>query len=96
MSMKLNEVKKRILPISESVKKGFESETKITDFEILKSLASDENGHLFLVRHKETKAEYAIKAFDKRTDFNMSAFHDKIEEIYKVHHKNILKIFWSF
>ena len=37
MSMKLNEVKKRILPISESVKKGFESEAKITDFEILKS-----------------------------------------------------------
>ena len=46
MSMKLNEVKKRILPISESVKKGFESEAKITDFENLKSLASDENGHL--------------------------------------------------
>ena len=38
MSMKLNEVKKRILPISESVKKGFESEAKINDFEILKSL----------------------------------------------------------
>ena len=78
MSMKLNEVKKRILPISESVKKGFESEAKITDFEILKSLASDENGHLILVRHKETKAEYAI------------------EEKYKVHHKNIVKLFGHF
>ena len=70
MSEELNSVKNRFLPIPESASKGLEHEAKITDFEILKELGSGSFGNVYLVKHKETKAEYAIKAIDKRNSTN--------------------------
>ena len=99
MSEKLNKVKNRFLPIPESVEKGLEHEAKITDFEILKELGSGSFGNVYLVRHKETKAEYAIKAIDKRNKTNLEEypyFRREIEVMYKIHHPNIVKLFGHF
>ena len=97
MSGKLNNVKKRFLPIPENVSKGLESEPKIIDFEILKKLGSNtkiSKGKTFLVRHKITKAEYTIKAIDKSNP--KIIFIEKAEIIYKIHHPNISKLFSFF
>ena len=97
MSGKLNNIKNRFLPIPENVSKGLESEPKITDFIILKELGSGSKGRTYLVQHKVTKAEYAIKAIDKRDRKNFDEnFKEKVELIYKIHHPNITKLFSFF
>ena len=58
---KINKVKNRFLPIDEAVLKGLEPEPKISDFEILKELGAGSFGRVYLVTHKITKAQYAIK-----------------------------------
>ena len=65
-----NNVKNRFLPIPETVAKGLEPEPKITDFQIVKELGAGSFGHVYLVTHKATKAQYAIKAIDKRNKEN--------------------------
>ena len=97
--MELNNVKNRFLPIPESAQKGLEREVKITDFDILKELGSGSFGNVYLVRHKVTKAEYAIKAIDKRNKTNQEEkpyFRREVEVMYKVHHKNVVKLFGHF
>ncbi len=47
--------------MQESAVKGLEHEAKMTDFEILKELGSGSYCIVYLAKHKETKAEYAIK-----------------------------------
>ena len=99
MSEELNNVKNRFLPIPESASKGLEHEAKITDFEILKELGSGSFGNVYLVRHKETKAEYAIKAIDKRNKTNQEEkpyFRREVEVMYKIHHPNVVKLFGHF
>ena len=99
MSDQLNNVKNRFLPLSESVSKGLEHEAKITDFEILKEIGSGSFGNVYLVKHKETKAEYAIKTIDKRNKINqevMPYLKRGVEVMYKVHHPNIVKLFGHF
>ena len=97
--MELNNVKNRFLPIPESAQKGLEREVKITDFDIIKELGSGSFGNVYLVRHKVTKAEYAIKAIDKRNKTNQEEkpyFRREVEVMYKVHHKNVVKLFGHF
>ena len=97
--MELNNVKNRFLPIPESAQKGLEREVKITDFDIIKELGSGSFGNVYLVRHKVTKAEYAIKAIDKRNKTNQEEkpyFRREVEVLYKVHHKNVVKLFGHF
>ena len=99
MSEDLNNVKSRFLPIPESAAKGLEHEAKITDFEILKELGSGSFGNVYLVRHKETKCEYAIKAIDKRNKTNQEEkpyFRREVEVMYKIHHPNVVKLFGHF
>ena len=99
MSEELNNVKTRFLPIPESAAKGLEHEATITDFEILKELGSGSFGNVYLVRHKETKAEYAIKAIDKRNKTNQEEkpyFRREVEVMYKIHHPNVVKLFGHF
>ena len=99
MSEELNSVKNRFLPIPESASKGLEHEAKITDFEILKQLGSGTFGSVYLVRHKETKVEYAIKAIDKRNKTNQEEkpyFRREVEVMYKIHHPNVVKLFGHF
>ena len=97
--MELNNVKNRFLPIPESAQKGLEREVKITDFDIIKEWGSGSFGNVYLVRHKVTKAEYAIKAIDKRNKTNQEEkpyFRREVEVMYKVHHKNVVKLFGHF
>ena len=92
-------VKNRFLPLSESVSKCLEPETKINDFEITKELGHGAFGNVYLVIHKETKAQYAIKAIDKRNKNNVDEkpyFCREVEVMYKVHHPNIVKLYGHF
>ena len=95
----LNNVKNRFLPISETISKGLEPETKISDFDIKKELGSGAFGHVYLVVHKQTNAQYAIKAIDKRNKMNVEEtpyFKREIEVMYKVHHPNVVKLYGHF
>ena len=97
--IEINKVKNRFLPISESVAKGLEPEAKITDFQIIKELGAGSFGHVYLVTHKATKAQYAIKAIDKRNKANQEEkpyFRREIEVMYKIHHPNVVKLYGHF
>ena len=97
--IEINKVKNRFLPISESVAKGLEPEAKITDFQIIKELGAGSFGHVYLVTHKVTKAQYAIKAIDKRNKANQEEkpyFRREIEVMYKIHHPNVVKLYGHF
>ena len=99
MSVQLNNVKNRFLPIPESVKLGLEREVMIPDFDIIKELGSGSFGSVYLFRHKETKAEYAIKAIDKRNKNNQEEkpyFRREVEVMYKIHHPNVVKLYGHF
>ena len=95
----LNNVKNRFLPIPETASKCLEPEAKITDFEIVKQLGAGSFGHVFLVVHKVTKVQYAIKAIDKRDKTNQEEkpyFRREIEIMYKIHHPNVVRLFGHF
>ena len=97
--IQINNVKNRFLPIPESVTKCLEPEPKITDFQITKELGAGSFGHVYLVSHKTTKAQYAIKAIDKRNKANQSEkpyFRREIEVMYKIHHPNVVKLYGHF
>ena len=97
--IEINNVKNRFLPIPESVAKGLEPEPKITDFKIIKELGAGSFGHVYLVRHKVTNADYAIKAIDKRNKANQEEkpyFRREIEVMYKIHHPNVVKLYGHF
>jgi aurora kinase len=99
MNPQLNSVKTRFLPIPESALKGFEREAKIQDFEIIKELGVGSFGNVFLVKHKGTQAEYAIKAIDKRSKANEEEkpyFKREVEVMYKIHHPNVVKLYGHF
>ena len=99
MTAQLNNVKNRFLPIPESAKLGLEREVMLPDFDIIKELGSGSFGNVYLVRHKETKAEYAIKAIDKRNKNNQEEkpyFRREVEVMYKIHHPNVVKLFGHF
>ena len=94
-----NNVKNRFLPLPETVAKGLEPEPKITDFQIIKELGAGSFGHVYLVTHKGTKAQYAIKAIDKRNKTNQEEkpyFRREIEVMYKIHHPNVVKLYGHF
>ena len=95
----LNNVKNRFLPIPEAVLKGLEPEPKIQDFDIQKELGNGSFGRVYLVTHKKTKVQYAIKAIDKQNKTNIEEkpyFRREIEIMYKIHHPNVVKLFGHF
>ena len=98
--MELSNVKERILPIQESAIKGFERETKITDFEILRQYLSNSVKNVYLVRHKETKSEFIIYAIDKINgeinNESIGCFRREVENMYKYHHNNLVKLYSHF
>ena len=98
--IKLNNVINRFLPINESVKFGLEREPNIEDFILMSDLGyKDTFDHTFLVFHKITNAKYTIKAVDKRNKNNSKEcpyFKNGIEELYKINHKNLAKIYGHF
>ena len=98
-AVKQNNVINRVLPITESVLKGLESEPKITDFTLIKELGVGSFGRVLLVQHNVTQAQYAIKAIDKRNKENleeMPYFRREIEIMYRIHHPNVVKLYGHF
>ena len=100
MKGELNKVANGFLPIPERVSKGLENEAKINDFELIKELGSWTFGDVYLARHKETKAEYAIKYIDKSktTIYNQEEqlFRRIVEVMCKINHPSIVKLFGYF
>ncbi len=98
MSDKFNNVENSFLSKPESDIKGLEHKAKITDFEILTDLGPGTYGKVYLAIHKETKAEYAIKVIDlnKNEIDDKKNFRRAVEDMYKIHHPNIVKLFGHF
>ena len=95
----INNVLYRLLPITKSVELGLESEPKKTDFTFLKELGSGSFGRVFLVQHKKTNAQFALKTIDKRLlvdEEEKANFLREVEIIYKIHHPNIVKLYGHF
>ena len=95
----LNDVKNRFLPLPRSAAEGLEHEAQKSDFEYLKELGVGSFGQVYLVKHKKTKAIYAIKSIDKRDDQNLEEkanFSREVEIMYKLNHPNIVKLYGHF
>ena len=94
-----NKVKNRFLFLAPSVEAGLENEAKFNDFEIKSMLGEGSFGKVYLVKHKKTGANYAIKAIDKRNKNNQEGkpyFSREIEIMYKVTHPNIVRLYTHF
>ena len=94
-----NSVSNRFLPITKSVELGLESEPKISDFTIIKELGTGSYGRVLLFQHNKTKAQYAVKAIDKRQQINAQEknhFLQEVEIMYKIHHPNVVKLYGHF
>lgn len=95
----LNDVKNRFLPLPRSAAEGLEHEAQKSDFEFLKELGVGSFGQVYLVKHKKTKATYAIKSIDKMDDQNLEEkanFSREVEIMYKLNHPNIVKLYGHF
>lgn len=96
----INKVKFRLLELwPPSVKGGFENETQISDFDNLIKVGEGSFGVVFKAVYKKTGAVYAIKAIDKKNKTNQegrSYFKREIEIMYKVRHKNIVRLYTHF
>ena len=97
--IKINPVKNRFLPLSESVIKGLEPEPTIKDFKIQKEIGNGSFGRVFLATHLKTNVDYAIKIIDKRNKTNIEGkpyFRREIEIMYKIRHPNCVRLFGNF
>ena len=95
----LNDVKNRFLPLPRNAIEELEHEPNISDFEIKKELGIGSYGKVYLVNHKKTKAEYALKIINKLDVMNLeekSYFNREIEIMYKLDHPNIIKLYSHF
>ena len=95
----LNDVKNRFLPLPRNATEGFEHEPNLSDFEIKRELGIGSYGKVYLVNHKKTKAQYALKIIDKTDIFNQSEktyFNREVEIMNKLNHPNIVKLFSHF
>ena len=95
----LNDVKFRFLSLPKSATEGLEHEPKKSDFNIIKELGMGSFGTVYLVSHKKTKAQYALKAIDKTVEENLEEkanFNREVEIMYKLNHPNIVKLYGHF
>ena len=95
----LNDVKSRFLSLPKSATEGLEHEPKKSDFNIIKELGMGSFGTVYLVSHKKTKAQYALKAIDKTLEENLEEkanFNREVEIMYKLNHPNIVKLYGHF
>ena len=94
-----NDVKHRFLPLLRSATEELEHEPNISDFEIKRELGIGSYGNVYLVNHKKTKAEYALKIINKLDQLNQqdkAYFNREVEIMYKLNHPNIIKLYSHF
>ena len=95
----LNPVKNRFLPLPRSAVEGLEHEPTIDDFTVIRELGIGSFGTVYLVAHKKTKAQYALKVIDKNLQDNIEekdSFCREVEIMYKLNHPNIVKLYGHF
>ena len=95
----LNNVKSRFLPLPRNATEELEHELNMSDFEIKKELGIGSFGKVCLVKHKKTKAEYALKIINKLDKINQedkAYFNREVEIMYKLNHPNIVKLYSHF
>ena len=95
----LNNVKSRFLPLPRNATEELEHELNMSDFEIKKELGIGSFGKVCLVKHKKTKAEYALKIINKLDKINQedkAYFKREVEIMYKLNHPNIIKLYSHF
>ena len=95
----LNAVKNRFLPLPRSAVEGLEHEPTIDDFTVIRELGIGSFGTVYLVAHKKTKAQYALKVIDKNLQDNIEekdSFCREVEIMYKLNHPNIVKLYGHF
>ena len=95
----LNDVKHRFLPLPRNATEEYEHEPNITDFETKRELGIGSYGKVYLVTHRKTKAEYALKIIDKLDSLNQKEknyFNRELEIMYKLNHPNIVKLYSHF
>ena len=95
----LNSVKNRFLPLPKSAVEGLEHEPTIDDFTVIRELGIGSFGTVYLVAHKKTKAQYALKVIDKNLPDNLEekdSFCREVEIMYKLNHPNIVKLYGHF
>ena len=95
----LNPVKNRFLPLPRSATEGLEHEPNIGDFDVIKQLGVGSFGTVYLVSHKKTKGQYALKVIDKNLRENLEEkanFNREVEIMYKLNHPNIVKLYGHF
>jgi len=95
----LNNVKSRFLPLPRNATEKLEHELNMSDFEIKKELGIGSFGKVCLVKHKKTKAEYALKIINKLDKINQedkAYFNREVEIMYKLNHPNIIKLYSHF
>ena len=96
----LNKVKNRFLPIPENVERGLEHEPDINEFEPIKKMNKCSMSVTYLVKNKNTKALYILRAFNKKqfidNNPNNPSVKNEIIDLYKIYHPNIVKTFGYF
>ena len=69
---------------------------KYTDFEIIKLLGKGGFGKVYKVKYKKNKQIYAMKIFDKKIESVKSSLGKFKDELDKLNHPNIIKIYTYF
>lgn len=96
---KLNKVKDRLIYLSPTVQAGWEDESSVTDFEVLKSLGQGAFGKVYKVCHKKSRLIYAIKEMNKsQLKFNnmVEQVVNEVKIMYGLNHDNIIKLYNHF
>jgi len=95
----LNKASKRFLPLPRSAVEGLEHEPTKSDFDYIKEIGHGSSGIVYLVSHKVTKAQYALKVINKLLPENIKEkqnFNREVEIMYKLNHENIIKLYSHF
>lgn len=87
----------KILFESPSIRSGEELEIKKSDFEFEKKLGDGAFGHVWKVRHRQSKQIYALKQVAKEKVIKMqSQFRREVYIMYNLNHPHIAKLFNHF
>jgi len=97
--VKLNTVKERLVYLAPAVQAGWDDESSIHDFDVVKVLGKGSFGVVKKVRHKKSHKTYAIKELDKKEikDRRMvEQVRNEIKIMYSLNHPNIVKLYSHF
>ena len=71
----------------------FKNENVFNYYEIIKEIGNGGDSRIFLVNNKKTNLKYALKEIDKNNIHNKSQYQNEIENLKKLSHPNIIKLY---